>query len=83
MADDEDYNIDNMDFHGALERLRTIADDLESGELSLETAMEEYEKGMKLIQKCEEKLEDAELLIEEVDDSNPDNPKFTETEHSE
>jgi exodeoxyribonuclease VII small subunit len=66
----------NKDFGSAIDQLREIVRDLEKGQLPLEDAMEKYEDGLDLIDFCESKLEDAELLIEQVDDSDPDNPEI-------
>lgn len=64
------------DFHSAMERLKEVADELDSGELPLEQAMECYEEGLFLIDFCERRLEEAELLIEQVDDSDPSQPRI-------
>lgn len=83
MSEDEDIAVeDEHDFQSALDRIRSIARDLEEGELALEEAMERYEEGLELIGFCEERLEDAELLIEEVDDSDPDNPELSPKENN-
>lgn len=58
-------------FAEALERLETLAEKMEAGELPLEEAMETYEEGLYLIRFCEQRLEEAELLVEEVDESDP------------
>lgn len=64
------------DFHSAMQRLKEVADKLDSGELPLEEAMECYEEGLFLINFCERRLEDAELLIEQVDDSDSSQPRI-------
>jgi exodeoxyribonuclease VII small subunit len=56
------------DFQVALDRLKEVAAELESGELPLEEAMERYREGLDLIEFCEDRLEEAELLVEEIDD---------------
>lgn len=68
------------DFQAAMDRLRALAEDLERGDLTLEEAMEHYEEGLRLIEFCEDRLEDAELLIEQVDDSDPENPRLDEVD---
>jgi exodeoxyribonuclease VII small subunit len=67
----------DRDFSSAIDRLQEIVRDLEEGKLPLEEAMEKYEEGLDLVDFCETKLEDAELLIEEIDDSDPDNPEIS------
>ncbi len=66
----------NRDFSSAIDELREIVSDLEQGRIPLEEAMEKYGKGRELIDICETKLENAELLIQEVDDSDPNDPKI-------
>jgi len=73
----------NQDFSSAVDRLKEIVRDLEDGELALEEAMEKYEEGLDLIGFCESRLEEAELLIEEVDDSDPENPTLNTREPEE
>ena len=47
-------------FEDSLNELEKIATNLENGELGLEEAIKEFEKGMKLSKECTEKLDDAE-----------------------
>jgi exodeoxyribonuclease VII small subunit len=46
-------------FEQALERLDEISSRLESGEVSLEESIKIYEEGMKLIEFCNSKLNEA------------------------
>ena len=50
-------------FEDSLNELEQIATKLESGDLSLDEAIKEFEKGMKLSKECTEKLDDAEKKI--------------------
>jgi len=56
-------------FEEELNELEQIAKNLESGNLNLDEAIKEFEKGIKLSKKCTEKLEKAEkkinMLVEE------------------
>lgn len=56
-------------FEEDLNELEKIAQNLESGNLNLDQAIKEFEKGIKLSKKCTEKLEKAEkkinMLVEE------------------
>lgn len=70
------------DFQEALDDLRDVAQELESGDLPLEEAMERYRRGLQLIEFCEDRLEEAELLVEEIDDSG-DVPEINEKEQPE
>jgi len=52
-----------IDFESSLKELEKIAEKLESGELGLDMAIREYEKGMEYAKFCHEKLEEAERMI--------------------
>ena len=51
-------------FEGGLEQLESIVKQLESGDLSLEKALELFEHGMTLSEQCRKQLEEAETRIE-------------------
>lgn len=51
-------------FEEALEQLETIVRRLEEGEIGLDEALEQYEKGIKLLRRCYDLLEGAERRIE-------------------
>ncbi|MEM7680547.1 MAG: exodeoxyribonuclease VII small subunit [Planctomycetota bacterium] len=53
-------------FEQALERLETIIDRIESGEVGLEDAIAEYEAGVALVQRCRSILDRAEQRISEL-----------------
>lgn len=60
-----------MKFESALLRLEEIVTKLESGSLSLDDAIGEYEEAIKLIKICNERLSDAEQrvrILTEADD---------------
>ena len=52
------------DFEAALKRLEEIVKKLEGGELSLDSALELFEEGIKLSRFCHTKLEQAERSVE-------------------
>ena len=52
------------DFESALKRLEEIVKKLENGELSLDSALELFEEGIKLSRFCHTKLEQAERRVE-------------------
>jgi exodeoxyribonuclease VII small subunit len=58
-------------FDEAMERLEEIVEGLERGDLSLEDSLKIFEEGMKLVNYCSKKLEEAEqkvtLLVKEGD----------------
>ncbi len=55
---------DGTTFEEALQRLETIVDRLEEGDLELEAALAAFEDGVKLTRRCASQLEDAERRIE-------------------
>lgn len=54
---------ENLNFEQSIEKLEKIAEELESGELSLDDSIKKFEDGMKLSKKCTEYLENAEKRI--------------------
>ena len=50
-------------FEESLNELEEIATKLESGNLGLDEAIKEFEKGIKLSKECREKLDEAEKKI--------------------
>jgi len=55
---------DAPDFETALKRLEEIVKKLENGELSLDSALELFEEGIKLSRFCHTTLEQAERRVE-------------------
>jgi len=56
---------EDLKFEEALTQLEEIVAELEEGELSLEEAVEKFQRGMALKQLCEHRLKQAEAKIEE------------------
>lgn len=50
-----------------MQKLETIVDAMESGELPLESLLARYEEGVKLSKICQEKLAEAELKIQQLE----------------
>jgi exodeoxyribonuclease VII small subunit len=48
----------------SLEDLESLVERLESGDLSLEDALKEFERGVKLTRECQAALKDAEQKVE-------------------
>ena len=60
-------------FEDSLKELEEVAIKLETGNLGLDEAIEEFEKGMKLSKECTKKLDEAEKKINIlVEDANGD-----------
>ncbi len=56
----------SVDFEKSLERLETIVQEMESGELSLEEMIKHFEEGSKLVTLCSKKLTEVEQKIEKL-----------------
>jgi exodeoxyribonuclease VII small subunit len=57
---------DPLPFEAALERLETIVESMESGEIPLAELLAKFEEGNKLLKVCEGRLKEAELKIEQL-----------------
>jgi exodeoxyribonuclease VII small subunit len=66
MAEKNENNINSLSFEQALKKLTDIVTKIESGQISLEQSLSQYEEGMELIKRCREILEKAEKKIEEI-----------------
>ncbi len=58
--------MEEIKFEEGLRRLEEIVNRLESGEASLEEAINLYEEGIKLARALKEKLEEIELRVEKL-----------------
>lgn len=59
-------------FEAALKDLETIVGRLESGQLPIDQAIEEFERGLALLKTCRGRLESAELRVKELLADDPD-----------
>ncbi|MCL5771367.1 MAG: exodeoxyribonuclease VII small subunit [Actinobacteria bacterium] len=59
-------NIDKLTFEEAMSELEEIVKDLEDENITLDSAMEKFETGVKLSEFCLKKLNEAEKKIEEL-----------------
>lgn len=51
-------------FEAALKRLQAIVEKMERGDLPLEEAVEAYTEGIRLVQVCHQKLDEAEKRVQ-------------------
>jgi exodeoxyribonuclease VII small subunit len=61
-------------YEESIERLRTVVDLLEDGNLGLEESLRLFEEGMHLSRRCEERLrvvEEQVRILTEIPDSQP------------
>jgi len=64
----------NMTFEAALDELDTLVNQLESGDLALEDALQKFERGVSLARAGQQKLTQAEQRVEillQADDESP------------
>ena len=54
---------EELTFEQAMQNLEKIADELENDNLDLDTSVKKFEEGMKLSQKCNKMLQEAEKKI--------------------
>ena len=66
MADQVHNDVDALSFEDALKRLEEIVRKLESGEASLDEAIQLYSEGDRLKQQCEARLKAAQARIEQI-----------------
>jgi exodeoxyribonuclease VII small subunit len=66
---------DTPDFETALKKLEEIVKKLENGELSLDSALQLFEEGIKLSRFCHTKLEEAERRVEILVKNSSGQPK--------
>jgi exodeoxyribonuclease VII small subunit len=62
----ETGEVENLTFEQALRELQGIVEKLEAGGVSLDEAIEMYERGVKLSKYCMDKLLQAELRIKKI-----------------
>ncbi|MBU18120.1 MAG: exodeoxyribonuclease VII small subunit [Chloroflexi bacterium] len=63
------YDAESINFEDSFRRLNEMAEQLEAGGLTLAEATSRFEEGMKLVQTCNELLNNAELKITELKES--------------
>ncbi|MCT7941587.1 MULTISPECIES: exodeoxyribonuclease VII small subunit [Shewanella] len=66
---------ENLSFEQSLNELETIVANLEQGEVSLDDALKQFERGIKLVRQSQAKLEQAQqkvsILLDEKDTLSP------------
>lgn len=67
---DTHQEVDSPTFEQALEALERVVDRLEDGELPLEEALVEFERGVALSRRCSDQLDAVERRIEMLIDHN-------------
>ena len=72
----------NLSFEEALKELEEIVNSLERGDVSLEDAIEAYERGSMLKNQCEKRLKEAKMKVEKIQSSQNDKELSVKTESS-
>ena len=72
----------NLSFEEALKELEEIVNSLERGDVSLEDAIEAYERGSILKNQCEKRLKEAKMKVEKIQSSNNDKGSSVKIESS-
>ena len=57
----------NLPFEEALKRLEGIVDAMENDDLPLETLLAKYEEGTRLAERCQSRLAEAELKVQQLE----------------
>lgn len=72
--------MENLSFEESLEKLEEIVNKLETGDVPLDDAIDEFNKAMQLVKVCNEKLEAAEESIAKIVKDNGDVIEFNSLE---
>ncbi len=59
-----------MSFEDAIAELENIVDKLEKGQLSLDESLSLFEKGIRLVRECNDKLKSAQQKVEKLIEEN-------------
>ena len=63
-----------MPFEEALQKLESVVEQMESGDLPLETLLSRFEEGTKLVKSCHARLSEAELKISQLEKNSAGEP---------
>ena len=67
---EKQLNDDELSFEQALSNLEEIIRQMESGEAPLESLVNHYQTGVKMLKLCRERIDSAEMKIKEVNEAN-------------
>ncbi len=73
----------NISFEDALKKLEAIVEKMESGKLSLDDMIKQFEEGDKLSKFCEKKLVELEKKIEILKSGTDESPEWEEIKYGE
>ena len=69
-------------FENNLKELETIIQELENGEIDLDSSIEKYTKAMKLVSTCEKKLNEVEEKVNKILNENGNLENFSIEENA-
>ena len=72
--------MENLSFEESLEKLEEIVKKLETGDVPLDDAIDEFNKAMELVKLCNNKLNSAEEAISKIVQENGDLIEFNTNE---
>lgn len=78
-VDTSQSNLEGLSFEQALANLQEIVARLESGDLTLEVTITDFQKGSALAAQCQKMITEAELRITELVDATAHEPAFRES----
>lgn len=64
-----DQLLNEMTFEEAMKELEKLVDSLDKGDVSLDEAISAYDRGSKLKDYCQKKLEEAKMKVETIQSS--------------
>lgn len=56
----------NINFEENMQMLEKLVKEMESGDLTLEQSLEAFEKGVKIVRRCQESLTQAEVRVNKL-----------------
>lgn len=68
---------EDVKFEDKIKELEGIINELESGEIDLESSIEKYTKAMKLVKECDEKLKNIEEQVNKIVNENGELENFS------
>lgn len=74
MTEKSKKTYETMSFEDLMNKLESVVQSLEGGELALEDAVKQYEEGVKLSKACQTKLESAEKALTKKMTDNGEEP---------
>lgn len=76
MTKKEQAELENLKFEEAMQQLEQIVAQLEQGDVPLEEALEQFQKGVALSKFCKDKLENAETTLTKIVNENGEETLF-------